>query len=254
MAEIVVLLSAGRHPATGRPRPAASDARALQLARSLEAEGHQVTALHAGPDDEPLRGYAGYGPVELVRLDVPADADPAPALAAWLALHRPALVLAGARAEHGAATGLLPYALARALGGACVPDAVAVEFLADRITLIQAREGGRRRRLAAPAPAVLTIAHAAPAASGWAYARASRAAVTVAPVMEQPLPAAMSWRTEPARPLARPVRKVRGSAAARMAAATSFTAGKGRLLVQPDPEEAARAILDYLDAEGLLGR
>jgi electron transfer flavoprotein beta subunit len=254
MAEIVVLLSAGRHPATGCPRPAVSDAQALQLARSLGAQGHQVTALHAGPDDAPLRAYAGYGLADLVRLDLPAEADPVPALTTWLAMHRPALVLAGARAEHGAATGLLPYALARALGGACIPDAVAVESLADRITLIQAREGGRRRRLAAPAPAVLTVAHAAPAASGWAYARAARAAVTVAPAMEQPQPAAMSWRTEPARPLARPVRKVRGGAAARMAAATSFTAGKGRLLVQPAPEEAARAILDYLEAEGLLRR
>jgi electron transfer flavoprotein beta subunit len=253
MAEIAVLLSAGRHPVGFRPRPAASDARALEMARRLRNAGHRVTALHAGPADDGLRAYAGYGPIDLVRLDLPEEADALPALAAWMAERHPALVLAGARAEHGAATGLLPYALARAIGGACIPDVTAVESLDGRVTLIQALEGGRRRRLAAPAPAVLTAAQAAPAPAGWAYARAARATVTVEPAAVQPA-AASPWRVEPARPLARPVRKVRGGAAARMAAATSFATGKGMLLVQPGPDEAAKAIVDYLEAEGLLRR
>jgi electron transfer flavoprotein beta subunit len=176
-----------------------------------------------------------------------------PALVDWLRARTPALVLAGARAEHGAATGLLPYALAKALGGVCIPDVTSIEQVADRTTVIQALPGGRRRRLGTLAPAVLTAAQAAPAPSGWAYARARRAEVAVEPAAMQPAPV-VPWRTEPARPLARPVKKVRGGAAARMAAATSFTTGKGKLMVQPAAEEAARAILDYLDGEGLLRR
>ncbi|WP_027136321.1 adenine nucleotide alpha hydrolase family protein [Geminicoccus roseus] len=251
MAEIVVLLSAGRHPATGRPRPADGDARALQLARTLQAAGHDLIGLHAGPSDDALRPYAGFGPLDLVRLDLPEEADPAPALAGWLGARRPALVLAGARAERGPASGMLPYLLAQALGGACVPEVAAIEALAERVTLVQALEGGRRRRLAAPAPAVLTAAATAPEPGGWAYARAARAVVTIEPTAVPP-EQAPAWQAEPARSLARPMRRLRGGASARLAAATSFTAGQGRLMVEPPPEEAAKAILDYLAAEGLL--
>ncbi|HEX2525221.1 MAG TPA: hypothetical protein VHL31_02830 [Geminicoccus sp.] len=253
MADVAVLLSAGRHPATGRLRPADRDSRALALAGSLLAAGHSVTAVHAGPEDEPLRHYGGFGIGDLVRLAVQEEADALPALAGWLARHRPALVLAGAQAERGAGSGLLPYALAGSLGGTCVPEVVAIEDLGDRVTLIQAQAGGRRRRLAATLPTVVIAAHAAPLPAGWAYGRAVRARLAVEPVAEQ-VPAASSLRAEPARPLARPVRKIRGGAAARMAAATSFTVGKGRLMVQPTPREAAEAIADYLAGEGLLQR
>lgn len=253
MAEIVVLLSAGRHPVTGRLRPAESDARALQLARPMQAAGHQVTALHAGPADDPIRAYGGYGNVDLVRLDLNGDADPLPALTDWLGPRRPALILAGARAERGPASGLLPYALAKALGATCISAVTTLEALEERVTLVQALEGGRRRRLAAPAPAILMAAQAAAPPSGWAFAKAARATVRVEPAAapSQSLP---SWRIEPARPLARPVKKIRGGAAARMAAATTFVTGSGKLLVRPEAEEAARAIADYLEAEGLLRR
>ena len=253
MAEIAVLLSAGRHPATGRARPADSDSRALQLARTLQASGHQVTVVHAGPDDEPLRLYAGFGTANLVRLAIAEGTDALPVLVYWLKRHRPALILTGAHAERGPGTGLLPYALATALGGTCIPEIAAIEELAERVSVVQALEGGRRRRLAAALPAILTAAHAAPVPAGWAYARARRAAISIEPVAD-PVPEATPWRIEPARPLAKPVKKIRGGAAARMAAATSFTTGKGKLMVQPDPHEAAEAIVGYLTSEGLLRR
>ncbi|WP_222184146.1 hypothetical protein [Geminicoccus harenae] len=250
MAEIVALLSAGCHPETGRLRPAAGDAAALALGLALCASGHRLIGLHAGPADDALRVYAGFAAFDLVRLDLPAEADALPAILPWLAERHPALVLAGARAEQGAGTGLLPYALAQAMGAACIPEVAGVEELAERVTLVQALPGGRRRRLAAPAPAVLVAAARAAPPSGWAYARALRARTV--PVTVQEPAATPAWRSEPARPLARPVRRIRGGAAARMAAATSFTAGKGQLLVQPPPDEAARVILAYLEAEGLL--
>ena len=248
----VVLLSAGRHPATGRPRPAASDLRALQLARAITSPNYKVIGLHAGPSDADLQVYAGFGDIHLFRLDVPADTDVYPTLFDWL-YHQPTtLMLAGARAEHGRASGLLPYALAARLGAACIPDVAAIEAAGERVTLIQALEGGRRRRLAAPFPAMLTAASSAPAPASWAYARAARAAITVLAAAAAPLDP--TWRIEPARPLARPVKKLKGGASARLAAATSFATGKGRLLVSPPPEEAAKAIADYLEAEGLLRR
>ncbi|HWL67626.1 MAG TPA: hypothetical protein VNS22_04495 [Geminicoccus sp.] len=252
MAEIVALLSAGCHPETGRLRPAAGDAAALALGLALCSSGHRLIGLHAGPADDVLRVYAGFAGFDLVRLDLPSDADPLSAILSWLAERHPALVLTGARAELGAGTGLLPYALAEAMGAACIPEVAGVEELAERVTLVQALPGGRRRRLAAPAPAVLVAAGRAAPPPGWAYARALRARIDTVPAtaLEPAVPPA--WRSEPARPLARPVRRIRGGAAARMAAATSFTAGKGQLLVQPAPDEAARVILTYLEAEGLL--
>ena len=252
MTEIVVLLSAGRHPVTGRPRPSPSDARALQLA--LTIPDARITALHAGPTDEALRPYAGYGQADLVRLDVAADADPLPAIVAWIVSAAPRLVLTGCAAERGPAAGLLAYALAARIGAACIPEATVIESVGERITLIQAMEGGRRRRLTAPAPAVLTASNAAPAPPHWAYARTLRATIAVTPTAPVPSADHAARRTEPARPLARPVRKLRGGAAARLAAATSFTTGNGNLMVGPSPEGAAKAIADYLQAEGLLPR
>jgi len=43
-----------------------------------------------------------------------------------------------------------------------------------------------------------------------------------------------------------------GSAAERLRAATEMQAGRGQLLLNPAPEEAARAIFDYLVKEGIL--
>ncbi|WP_159716905.1 electron transfer flavoprotein subunit beta [Geminicoccus flavidas] len=252
MAEIVTLLSAGCHPETGRLRPAAGDAAALALGLALRASGHRLIGLHAGPADDALRVYAGFAEFDLVRLNLSAQADALPVILPWLALRRPALVLAGPKAELGAGTGLLPYALAEAMGAACIPEVAGVEELAERVTLVQALPGGRRRRLAAPAPAVLVAAGRLAPPSGWAYARAQRARLETVPATALEPVAATAWRNEPARPLARPVRRIRGGAAARMAAATSFTAGEGQLLVQPAPDEAARAILAYLEGQGLL--
>ena len=168
MAEIVVLLSAGRHPATGRLRPAEGDSRALAVADGLAKRGHDVTALHAGPDDQPLRMYGGFGIGSLTRLAMDEHADALAVIAGWLNARRPSLVLAGARAEQGEGSGLLPYALAQALGGTCIPDVAAVEDLGERVVLIQALPGGRRRRLAASLPSIVSVAHAAPLPGGWA--------------------------------------------------------------------------------------
>jgi electron transfer flavoprotein beta subunit len=62
-----------------------------------------------------------------------------------------------------------------------------------------------------------------------------------------------AWELRPAR--VRPKRlnvASGGSAAERLRAATEIAAGRGRLLVDPPPADAARAIWDYLRDEGIV--
>jgi electron transfer flavoprotein beta subunit len=60
-------------------------------------------------------------------------------------------------------------------------------------------------------------------------------------------------REVPARPKPKRLKLATGgSAAERLRAATEMQAGRGQLLLNPPPEEAARAILDYLVKEGIL--
>ena len=68
-----------------------------------------------------------------------------------------------------------------------------------------------------------------------------------------PAPHAAGVREVPARPKPRRLKiATGGSAAERLRAATEMQAGRGQLLVQPTPEAAAEAILDYLVKEGIL--
>src|SRR5689334_1636297 len=108
-----VLVSIGRHPASGRPRRADRDARAVELALAARLSPR---LLHAGAADAaPLQDYLGMGATEIAVLPLPPKADAVPALAAALAADAPALVLAGAAAEVGEGSGMLPYLLAERL-------------------------------------------------------------------------------------------------------------------------------------------
>ena len=72
-----VLLSAGRHPVSGRPAPVPVEAQAVRLALALGAD---VTGLHAGAEEAPIREHLGRGLQEAVLVPLPADGDPLPAL------------------------------------------------------------------------------------------------------------------------------------------------------------------------------
>jgi electron transfer flavoprotein beta subunit len=254
--DVAVLLSIGRHPASGRSRRADLDARALELALRLGLEV-RLHAVHAGDPTEPALGdYLGMGLATLTVLRQPPGADILPALADYLAALKPGLVLAGLTAEAGEGSGMLPYLLAQRLGAALLP-AMAEASLAgpslagQGIAGLQALPRGRRRRLAAGLPAVLTVDRAAAPGrqSAFARARAGRIVTIEAP----PAPRAAGVREVPARPKPRRLKiATGGSAAERLRAATEMQAGRGQLLVQPTPEAAAEAILDYLVKEGIL--
>jgi len=250
--DVAVLLSIGRHPASGRSRRADLDARALELALRLGPE-IRLHAIHAGDPAKPaLADYLGMGLETLTVLRQPPGTDVLPALADHLAALNPALVIAGLAAEAGEGSGMLPYLLAQRLGAALLPAMAEASLAGAGIAGLQALPRGRRRRLAAGLPAVLTVDRAATPGrqSAFARARAGRIITIEAPAAPR---AAGDLREVPARPKPRRLKiATGGSAAERLRAATEMQAGRGQLLVQPTPEAAAEAILDYLVKEGIL--
>lgn len=250
---IAVLVSIGRHPASGRARRADRDARALELALRLSPAAKPVV-IHAGDPSEPaLRDYLGMGIEALTVLDLPPAADPIPALVEHLKVLRPQLVLAGTAAEAGESSGVLPYAVAAAIDAALAADIADIALAGDRLDLLQALPRGRRRRLSTTLPAVITVGGAAPPARPFAFGPARRGRIEVVEAAVVVDAERAGWQLRPAR--ARPKRlKIAsgGSAAERLRAATEIAAGRGRLLVNPPPDEAARAIWDYLRDEGIV--
>jgi electron transfer flavoprotein beta subunit len=250
--DVAVLLSIGRHPASGRSRRADLDARALELALRLGPEV-RLHAIHAGDPAEPaLSDYLGMGVASLTVLKQPRDGDVLPALASHLAALKPGLILAGTNAEIGEGSGMLPYLLARAMKAALLPAIAEVALESDGVAALQALPRGRRRRLSAGLPALVTIDRAASAGrqSAFARARAGKLVVLDVPVMSA---RNTDVREVPARPKPKRLKLAAGgSAAERLRAATEMQAGRGQLLLNPLPEEAARAIFDYLVKEGIL--
>lgn len=250
--EIAVLVSLGRHPASGRKRRAAADARALALALSLSKA--TVNVIHAGDVAEPaLRDYLGMGVERLTVLSLSAQDDPTRALADHLGKRRPRLILAGTTAESGEDSGFLPYLLAEALGYCLAPGIVDVALFEDRAELRQTLPRGRQRVLAAPLPLVVTIDRSAPAPRLSAYGPAKRGQIVKVDAEGAPDEDRNAWQVRPARPPLRRLAAAKGgSAAERVAAATEAKKGRGQIIVDPQPVVTARAIYDYLVNEELL--
>ncbi|PTW59837.1 electron transfer flavoprotein beta subunit [Breoghania corrubedonensis] len=246
MIRVAALLSIGRHPASGRARRAGLDARGLELA--LRMPNAEVRAFHAGdPHAASLRDYLGMGLETLNVLNVAPGCDPVPALVEALRGVGPDLIICGMRAEAGEGSGMVPYLIAEALGHAVVCDAAAIECASGTARVVQGLPRGRRREVVVTLPAVVLVNSAAPAARAPAFARARRGRIVPHPVeaREDAFLAACEMRPWRARPKRMAVPSG-GSAQERMKALTEAKAGEGRLLVNPVPEEAARAVRDYL--------
>jgi electron transfer flavoprotein beta subunit len=250
--DVAVLLSAGRHPVSGRGRRAPGDARALELALELS----KPRAIHAGDAATPsLRDYLGMGLDAVTVLDLPPEADPVPTLIRYLETTPPDLVLAGCRAETGEDSGMVPYIIAEALGFAMVPGVAEIISIDEgAVRLLQALPRGQRRAITAPLPLVATVDMAAPAPrqNTFAIARRGRIHRVAAEAVSDSERA--GWEMRPARQ--RPRRlgtSISGlSAAERLSALTEAPAGAGRQLIEPTPDEAARAIYDYLIEQRIL--
>ncbi|BAU92412.1 electron transfer flavoprotein subunit beta [Methylorubrum populi] len=255
--KIAVLLSAGLHPVSGAPVLPRIEAQAIRMAAGL-GDVSEVFGLHAGPDAAAIAEALGQGLERIEHIAVAAGDDPVPALAARLAACAPDIVLAGRRSQGGEESGLVPYALARALARPLVSDVVAAAREVDgALRLDQSLGRGALRRVLMQGPVVVTCHPDAPAPLAYAYGRARRGRVAAFAVAPAAIPGPVLAVEE--RPYRRRPKIVKGapaggSAAERLRAATgeSGAAASGRLLIQPDPEDAAREILAYLRQIGVL--
>jgi electron transfer flavoprotein beta subunit len=111
----VVLVSIGAHPASGRPRRAEQDARAVEL--GLQLAGDNLHVLHAGnPRADPCALIWAWGWRSCRCWNNRHGADAVPVLRDYLREAGVQLVLTGSQAETGEGSGMLPYLLAEQLG------------------------------------------------------------------------------------------------------------------------------------------
>lgn len=252
--ELVVLVSIGRHPVSGRERRAEDDARALAMARSLTDRSH-IAVVHAGDPDSPvLAEYLGVGADRIEVLPVPAGCDVVPGLAEEINKRKPNLVLTGGQAERGQASGLLPYALAKRAGLALAPGVSFIDTADEsEFRLHQALPGGQRRALAAAPPLLATVDATATAVPPFVYARSRRGEIrTLEPPAE--MPALDDLDTRPARRRPRRINVGGGnqSAAERLRAAAGAQSSGGQQIETEDPEQAADAIIDFLRDKAII--
>lgn len=250
---IAILISAGKHPVSGKPALPKLEAQAIRMASELG----EAIGLHAGPDAAPLEAALGQGLSHGEQILIDAAADPVEALAERLARSAPDIVLSGRRGQGGDETGLAPYAVAARLGLTLVPDVVAVRKGEDGLLEVdQALPKGALRRLAVRPPVMLTVHPNAPAPLPFAFGKARRG--TVERVGTEGHDIAVAGFTVEERPYRKRPRMMRaapagGSAADRLKAVTGeASSGGAQIMVQPSPEEAAREVLAFLRRVGVL--
>src|SRR3546814_455063 len=180
---IAVLVSIGRHPVSGEPRWSRNDARALDLAYSLAASPADVDVIHAG-QAEPDTAYGGSRPIDALRdylalgvksiqvLDVAPGTDIVPILAERV--QHAAVIICGMRAEGQDDSGMVPYLLARKINARLLPGALELSRSGNTIAAVQFLPKGRRRRIEAAMPCVVTAHPLAPL--GLKYAHANKLA------------------------------------------------------------------------------
>jgi electron transfer flavoprotein beta subunit len=207
-----------------------------------------IHAVHAGdPTQAPLRDYLGMGLERLTVLAMPPGRDSVAALIAHLAALRPDMILAGACAEGGEDSGMLPYLAAQSLGYGVVADVAGLSVADGRASLTHALPRGRRRLVETRLPVVAIVNAAAPEPRQSAFARARRGIID--PIAtDAPADSFLeSCEIRPWRPRPKRMRMpTGGNALDRLKAMTETKSGTGTLLIQPTPEDAARAIYDYL--------
>ena len=237
--KVVVLISAGIHPVSGRARMAPGDARALEMALRLVP---RPIALHVGDASNiSLRDYLGMGLDTIEVLSTCTDrADIVPTLRERLAELKPDLVMTGMAADAGEASGMVPYLLAHSLGIRHVSSIASIDAIeAGEAIVVQAYRGGTRRRLAVPLPAVISASELAPPPRARAFARSKRGTLQVSAGISVKDHEAAAWMRAPAR--LRPKKIAAGQA-------TGYSAP----LVGLTPDEAAHRIIDFLRDKNMI--
>ena len=247
--KIAALVSVGRNPASGAPRAARNDVLALDAALALAP---QVSVLHAGDAAPALHDYLAYGAASVEVLPLPPEADALAPLAARVAGYD--LILCGQRAEAGQGSGTLPYRLAKALNLPVVSAALELTVLGDAVEIVQFLPKGQRRVVRVSLPAVIALHPLAPRAPRYVYASLRAGCVRSAPAPLAPPSPPSPWRSEPAvkKPQKLKAPETR-QGHARMLGAIATQSKGGALVREGAAAEKARAILDYLRANRLIG-
>lgn len=251
---IAVLVSAGRNPVSGAPRACKGDAVAMALARSIGADG--VRVLHAGAIDEPaLRDYLALGAPAIEVVPADAGRDVLGCLAARLA--DADLIVCGTRAERGAGSGVLPYALAAALDRPIVADVLEASVGSGEAVLRQFLPKGRRRRVRVQLPAVIVVHPLAPVKLAYAHARRASGRIDVtrldAGAAGASEPAATIWTLSPAaRQLVRLKAEEKRAAHERLQAAIAVEAKGGAVVNEGSDVDKAQVLLAYLRQHRLI--
>ncbi|NHN88999.1 adenine nucleotide alpha hydrolase family protein [Acetobacter conturbans] len=246
----VILLSLGIDPVSGRPAPVPGEIRAIGLARALGAT--QMIGLHAGSARSVLAEYGGYGLTQIVCLKG-GETDPVQALAdavkgnSLFADGAPDLVLAASRGRGGSDMGLLPYQLAQALGWPIATDIVAPleePTAVGELLLAQSRARGAVKPVSVMLPCVITVPDTARCVPAFVFAlqRTTQMDEQTVTVHSAPTDEGVGDNG-----MLRPYRR-----RPKLISGASKDSGGGQLMVDPEPHEAARAIVTHLRALGVL--
>jgi electron transfer flavoprotein beta subunit len=254
---IVTLISVGEHPASGRPRRAEQDARAVEL--GLKLVGTKLQTLYAGVADNEqttgaLRSYLGMGLSQIKVLDLPEQADAMLGLVEYFKDKRPDIILTGVRAENGESSGMMPYMLAEQLGMAVVSsiaDILSIDPKAKQAEVLQALPRGQRRKIKVSLPFVASVDMAAPEPRQSAFGPAMRGLINAQQGHSEDDSERLQWQTTQAKKRPKRLKIVKAKTAAdRFKAATAKAAGGGKVV--HGSEESAQAIFDLLVDEGVL--
>jgi electron transfer flavoprotein beta subunit len=248
---IAVLVSTGRHPVSGAPRWSRNDARALDMARRIAASPADIDVVYAGHErPEALNDYLALGVKTIQVLDIAPGDDIVAALAGHV--QGSDIILCGMRAEGQHDSGMLPYMLAQRLDAALLPAALELTCAGGTATVTQFLPKGRRRRVQAGLPCVVTVHPLAPLNLKYAHAHKLAGRIAVVPGQAQPCDPS-PWTTFPVE--ARPVRlaaREKRSGHARMLSATTTESRAGMVMDQGSAQEKATAVISYLRKHGLI--
>ncbi|HEY3048620.1 MAG TPA: hypothetical protein VGJ72_14325 [Polaromonas sp.] len=247
MSIITVLVATRTHPASGRLTRSRADATAAALALGLSVPVRLLTA--GAMPDTVARDYLALGAPLLEILEAEADV-----LATLLpALRDVPWVLTGTRSEAEHGTGVLPYALAAALGRPLVSDVLAVQPDGNAWIVTQALPKGARRHLRVQAPAVLAVSAAAPQTLRHSLADAMAGQIVRTPVQTSgPATAPAGQRVPNSKRRKLLEAKTVQSGHARMLGAIESPSTGGTVLQAGNPHTKAQAVLDYLRAHSLV--
>ena len=247
---VAALISAGRHRVSGAPRSCRGDAVAMALGRSLVGDALRV--VHAGAEQEPsLQDYLALGAKNIEVLPINPNGDVVAVLAAYL--KDVDIILTGVRAELGAGSGLLPYALAQALERPIVSNVLEAKVAnsaasgAD-VEIRQFLPKGQRRRVSCGLPLVIAVHPLSSVELKYAYARRLSGrivAISPSPAIAQAVHSSWTVEKVPRRPVRLKALDKKSGHARLLSAIVSETKG-GVVAFEGTTVDKAQVMLNYL--------